>query len=62
LRLTEVQAAALGELKNASAKASEILAQSCSSDQPLTPTGRLQHALEALLHRGEARSTPCSPH
>ncbi len=52
LRLTEAQAAALGELKNASAKASEMLAQSCPADQPLTPTGRLaamEQRLNAML-------------
>ncbi len=49
LRLTVAQAAALGDLKTASAKASEMLAQSCLADQPLTPTGRLA-AMEQRLN------------
>jgi ABC-type transporter MlaC component len=50
LRLSAVQTAALAELKDASAKAADTLAQSCSADQPLTPTGRLS-AMEQRLDR-----------
>jgi hypothetical protein len=42
----------LRELKDASAKAADILAENCPADQPLTPTGRLaamEQRLSALL-------------
>jgi hypothetical protein len=50
LRLSAAQTAALAELKDASAKAADTLAQGCSADQPLTPTGRLS-AMEQRLDR-----------
>ena len=57
LRLTDVQAAALGELKDASARAAEALAQNCRADQSLTPTGRLlamEQRLNSLLQALDA--------
>ncbi len=47
---TTDQRAALNDLKTATAKASNILKQSCSSETPLTPLSRL----EAMLHRLQA--------
>jgi len=41
LHLSDSQESALRDLKDASVKAAEILAQNCPADQPLTPTGRL---------------------
>jgi hypothetical protein len=41
LHLSGTQEDALRELKDASAKAADILAENCPADQPLTPTGRL---------------------
>jgi hypothetical protein len=52
LHLTAAQQSALDELKDASAKAAEILAQNCPADQPLTPPGRLaamEQRLTAML-------------
>jgi hypothetical protein len=52
LHLSAAQEAALRELKDASAKAADILAQNCPADQPLTPTGRLtamEQRLNAML-------------
>jgi LTXXQ motif family protein len=52
LHLSGAQEDALRELKDASAKAADILAQNCPADQPLTPTGRLaamEKRLRALL-------------
>jgi LTXXQ motif family protein len=52
LHLSAAQEAALKELKDASAKAADILAQSCPADQALTPPGRLaamEQRLAAML-------------
>jgi LTXXQ motif family protein len=52
LHLSGAQADALRELKDASAKAADILAQNCPAAQPLTPTGRvaaMEQRLRALL-------------
>ena len=53
--------AALQDLKDASAKASDILKQSCSSETPLTPVARLdamQRRLLAMEQAGEAVRGP----
>src|ERR1700730_3612084 len=42
------QDAALKDLKEASAKAADLLKASCGSEQPLTPTGRLAAMEERL--------------
>ncbi len=58
---TEDQRSALQDLKDASAKASEILRQSCSSDTPLTPVARLdaiQRRLQAMAEANEAVRGP----
>jgi hypothetical protein len=52
LHLSDAQEAALRELKEASAKAADILAQNCQADRPLTPTDRLvamEQRLSAML-------------
>jgi chorismate mutase len=52
LHLSADQEAALKQLKDASAKAADILAQSCPADQALTPPGRLaamEQRLAAML-------------
>jgi hypothetical protein len=52
LHLTGAQEAAFNELKDASAKAGESLAQNCPAGQPLTPPGRLaamEQRLTAML-------------
>ena len=48
LRLNNDQDAALKDLKEASAKAADILKTSCPSEQPITPTGRLATMEERL--------------
>jgi hypothetical protein len=48
LHLGGAQEAALRELKDAAAKAADIVAQNCPADQPLTPTGRIA-AMEQRL-------------
>jgi hypothetical protein len=48
LRLEPPQEQALAAFRNAGAKADGTLAQTCSADQPLTPTGRLA-AMERRL-------------
>ena len=53
--------AALQDLRDASAKASDILKQACSSETPLTPVARLdamQHRLQAMEQAGEAVRGP----
>ena len=53
--------AALQDLKDASAKASDILKQSCPAETPLTPVARLdamQHRLQAMEQAGEAIRGP----
>jgi hypothetical protein len=58
---TDDERAALQDLKDASAKASDILKQSCSSETPLTPVARLdamQHRLQAMEQAGEAVRGP----
>ena len=53
--------AALRDLQDASAKASDILKQSCSSETPLTPVARLdamQHRLQAMEQAGETVRGP----
>jgi len=49
LHLSGAQDAALRDVKGASVKAADILAQNCPADQPLTPTGRLA-AMEQRLN------------
>jgi hypothetical protein len=52
LRLSGQQETALGDLKNASAQAADILAKNCEGDASLTPTGRLaamEQRLQAML-------------
>ncbi len=52
LRLSDREEAALRELKDASAKAADILVQNCQTDQTLTPTARLaamEQRLNAML-------------
>ncbi|HWX33337.1 MAG TPA: Spy/CpxP family protein refolding chaperone [Steroidobacteraceae bacterium] len=48
LHLSNDQDAALKDLKEASAKAADLLKASCGSEQPLTPTGRLVAMEERL--------------
>jgi hypothetical protein len=48
LHLNNDQDAALKDLKEASAKAADILKTSCPSEQPITPTGRLATMEERL--------------
>jgi hypothetical protein len=53
--------ATLQDLKDASAKASDILKQSCPAETPLTPVARLdamQHRLQAMEQAGEAVRGP----
>lgn len=52
LHLSAAQEAAFNELKDASAKAREVLTQNCPAGQPLTPPGRLaamEQRLTAML-------------
>jgi ABC-type transporter MlaC component len=48
LRLSNNQDAALKDLKEASAKAADLLKASCGLEQPITPTGRLAVMEERL--------------
>jgi len=48
LHLSNDQDVALKDLKEASAKAADLLAANCRSDQPITPTGRLAAMEERL--------------
>jgi hypothetical protein len=60
---TEEQRAALEDLKAATAKASEIMKSSCSSETPLTPVSRLdsmQRRLQAMAEANEAIKGPLS--
>lgn len=58
---TEDQRSALQELKDAAAKASETLKQSCASDTPLTPVARLDAIQRRLQAMEEANETVRGP-
>ena len=53
LHLSNDQDVALKDLKEASAKAADLLAANCRSEQPITPTGRLaaiEERLNGIVH------------